>query len=288
MAASVGPQFEGKMTLAAPDHEHFVQLMQALNPWLNQVVIVGGWAHRLFRLHPLSQHLEFSPLTTLDTDVAIPERLQVLDQDLHESLTKGGFKEEFLGEHRPPVTHYRLGEDAGGFYAEFLTPLIGGGENRGKPKATVRVAGVNSQTLRYLDLLLHSPWHVTLVESKGFPVKKPTRVQVPNGASYLAQKLLIHDERDSKERAKHIVYIHDTIQTFGRSLAQLRGEWNENVRPMLPAKAIARVTNSSGVLFGEVTDTIRDASIEAGSTGRNLPAKELRDVCYAGLKQIFV
>jgi hypothetical protein len=98
---------------------------------------------------------------------------------------------------------------------------------------------------------------------------------------------LIHDKRNSKERAKHAVYIHDTIQTFGRSLAQLQGEWTEHVKPMLPAKSAASVINSADASFGEVTDTIRDASIEAGSTGRNLPPEELREVCYAVLKQIF-
>lgn len=276
------------MTVGASENEHFVRLVQALDPWLNQIVIIGGWAHRLYRLHPLSQRLEFSPLVTLDTDVAIPEKLPVLEQDLHERLKASGFEEELLGEHRPPVTQYRLGKDAGGFYAEFLTPLIGGVENRGKPTATVKVAGVSSQKLRYLDLLLHSPWNVTLVDSAGFSVKQPTRVQIPNGASYLAQKLLIHQKRDSTERAKHVMYIHDTIQTFGRSLAQLQGEWTENVKPMLPARATARVVNSADVLFREVTDTIRDASIEADSTGRNLPARELREVCYTGLRQIFV
>ena len=275
------------MTVESPENEHFVRLVQALNPWLNQIVIIGGWAHRLYRLHPLSQPLEFSPLTTLDTDVAIPDKLPVLEQDLQERLKESGFEEEFLGEHRPPVTHYGLGENAGGFYAEFLTPLNGGAENRGKP-TTISVAGVTSQKLRYLDLLLHAPWNVTLVDSAGFPVKQPTPVQIPNGASYLAQKLLIHDERNSKDRAKHAVYIHDTIQTFGRSLAQLQGEWTEHVKSMLPAKAAAKVMNSANALFGEVTDTIRDASIEAGSTGRDVPPEELREVCYAGLKQIFV
>jgi len=275
------------MTVESPENKHFVRLVQALNPWLNQIVIIGGWAHRLYRLHPLSQRLEFSPLTTVDTDVAIPEKLPVLEQDLQERLKESGFEEEFLGAHRPPITHYGLGENAGGFYAEFLTPLIGGAGNRGKTTATIRVSAVTTQKLRYLDLLLHAPWHVTLLDSAGYPVKQPIPVQIPNGASYLAQKLLIHDKRNSKERAKHAVYIHDTIQTFGRSLAQLQGEWTEHVKPMLPAKAAASVINSADASFGEVTDTIRDASIEAGSTGRNLPPEELREVCYAGLKQIF-
>ena len=30
----------------------FVRLVAALEPWLDQIVVVGGWAHRLYRLHP--------------------------------------------------------------------------------------------------------------------------------------------------------------------------------------------------------------------------------------------
>jgi hypothetical protein len=56
---------------------------------------------------------------------------------------------------------------------------------------------------------------------------------------------------------------------------------------MLPAKAAAKLINSADALFGEVTDTIRDASLEVGGTGRNVPPEELREVCYAGLTQIF-
>ena len=66
------------MTAGAPENEHFVRLVHALNPWLNQVVIIGGWAHRLYRLHPLAQRMEYPPLTTLDTDIAVPERITTL------------------------------------------------------------------------------------------------------------------------------------------------------------------------------------------------------------------
>jgi hypothetical protein len=48
------------------------RLVDALEPWLDQVVIIGGWAHRLYRLHPLAQTLEHEPLGTFDTDIAVP------------------------------------------------------------------------------------------------------------------------------------------------------------------------------------------------------------------------
>jgi len=52
----------------------FVQLIEALEPWLEQVVLIGGWAHRLYRLDPRAQTLRYPPLTTLDSDIAVPLR----------------------------------------------------------------------------------------------------------------------------------------------------------------------------------------------------------------------
>jgi hypothetical protein len=59
----------------APDIAGFSRLITALDPWLDRVVIVGGWAHRLYHLHPSAQTLDFAPLTTLDADVALPPTL---------------------------------------------------------------------------------------------------------------------------------------------------------------------------------------------------------------------
>ena len=38
--------------------DYFARLVEALEPWLDRVVIIGGWAHRLYRLHPLAQPLD--------------------------------------------------------------------------------------------------------------------------------------------------------------------------------------------------------------------------------------
>ncbi len=120
----------------SPENEHFGRLILALEPWLDQVVIIGGWAHRLYRLDARAQPLSYAPILTLDTDVAIPAQLDVTKHDIRERLAAQGFKER-LGHHQPPATHYRLGEQETGFYAEFLTPLTGSEHTRaGKPKAT--------------------------------------------------------------------------------------------------------------------------------------------------------
>lgn len=270
----------------SPENHSFARLIVSLEPWLGKVVIIGGWAHRLYRLDPRAQQLNYAPLITLDTDVAIPSPLHVKDADIRQRLASHGFHEEFLGDDQPPATHYRLSGEETGFYAEFFTPLTGSVFTRGgKRNATMRIAGVVSQKIRYIELLLIAPWTVSLDESIGFPFPKAKRVRIANPASFLAHKVLIHTKRTRAKFAKDIVYIHDTLETFGGRLDDLRSEWINRVRPELHKKSVRVVERVAETLFGEMSDPIRQAALIA--SGRQLSPEAILEVCSAGLKQIF-
>ena len=112
-----------------------------------------------------------------------------------------------MSDDRPPVTHYHLGPDDEGFYAEFLTPLSGSEDRRdGRPDVTERISGIVAQKLRYLEVLLIEPWIVRLDANLGFHLAEPADVRVTNPASYIAQKLLIHSRRSRANRAKDVLY----------------------------------------------------------------------------------
>jgi hypothetical protein len=225
-------------------------------------------------------------LLTLDTDVAIPARLEVREQDLRERLTSAGFKEHFLGDHQPPATHYRLGDEEGSFYAEFLTPLIGSErDQRGNLRATTRVAGVTSQNLRYVDLLLASPLKVELSQANGFPFEHPKQVQIAHPTRFMAQKLLIHDRRERRSRAKDILYLHDSIELFGASLKVLTEEWKLAAKPALAEGAVRTIEGAPDTVFSKVTDDIRGAAQAAA--GRALTPEGVQELCRAGLKVVF-
>jgi hypothetical protein len=85
-----------------PEIEAFSKLIVALEPWLGEVVLVGGWAHRLYRLDPRARKLDYLPLTTLDGDVAIPSKLKKEESTVRKRLLAAGFLEEFIGGDRPP------------------------------------------------------------------------------------------------------------------------------------------------------------------------------------------
>ena len=116
--------------MAGPsDAEYFARLVEALDPWLDQVVIIGGWAHRLYRLHPLAQPLDYEPLGTFDTDIAVPLDLPTTGEQIRARLLERDFREELMGDMQPPAAHYRVESGDNSFYAEFLTPLEGSAVN---------------------------------------------------------------------------------------------------------------------------------------------------------------
>ena len=274
------------MTGSSADLENFGHLIEALSPWLDQVVIIGGWAHRLYRLHPSAQELDYPPLTTIDADVAVPIGLKATGQSIHERLTATGFQAEFLGHHKPPATHYRLIDQTGGFYAEFLTPLVGSLDSRrGKQSATKRIAGVTSQRLRHVDFLLAAPWRVDLSASESFHFAEGKAVLIANPVSFLAQKLLVYPKRNRSERAKDILYIHDTLETFGARIADLRTEWSHRIRPGIHSRSLRIIERAPETLFAAMSDPVRQASRIAQP--RTVTPEAVRELCAFGLSRIF-
>lgn len=182
------------------DFESFGRLIDALRPWLPRLVIVGGWAHRLHRYHALANPPHYLPIRTLDADLAF-SKASALHGDVYAALEKAGFIEQLRGDVAPPVTKYSLGKENSGFFAEFLTPLRGDGlKSNGAPDATVATAGITAQKLRYLELLLISPWSVRLARNGSVPVASDVEVFVPSATSFIVQKLLIHSDRNPSVR----------------------------------------------------------------------------------------
>jgi hypothetical protein len=266
------------------DFEGFARLVTVLRPWLAQFVIVGGWAHRLHRFHRLASPPDHLPLRTRDTDLAFSPDA-TLAGDIRTALLAAGFTEELSGDNAPPATHYCLGEEDAGFYAEFLTPLFGSGVKRdGKPDATMLKAGITAQKMRYLELLLVSPWSVLVGPEKKVPIAADVALFLPNPTSFIVQKLLIHSDRTPDKRAQDALYIHDTLELFGASLNELQRLWLEVVRPTMPVKTARRVEATARALCAEVTDTIREAA--RIPRDRRLTPENVQRACEYGLGEV--
>ena len=259
----------------------FARLVSALEPWLRDVVIIGGWAHQLFRLHPNAQQLDYPPLTTIDTDVAMTSNLVGREPDIRARLLARGFTEEFLGDDQPPATHYHLGEESGGFYAEFLTPLIGSVSSRkGKRKATLEISGVVSQQLRHVEILLQHPWTIDFRVNGAV-----TKIRIANPVAFIVQKVLIHGKRGREDRAKDILYMHDTLEVFGSRLPELRELWRASTVPQLHKRDASKISGSADVLFREIKDDIRRAA--QIPVERRLTPNAVREACRSEFIEVF-
>jgi hypothetical protein len=100
----------------------------------------------------------------------------------------------------------------------------------------------------------------------------------------MAQKLLIHEKRDRRSRAKDILYLHDTIELLGGSLDVLTDEWSR-LRQALSEGAIRTVEGAVDTMFSKITDEIRGAAQAAA--GRGLTPQAVQELCRAGLKIVF-
>lgn len=162
---------------------------------------------------------------------------------------------------------------------EFLAPLAGGEFKRdGTRDVTTSVAGVTAQKLRHLDILLIAPWTVTL-DLAGVS----TRTMIANPVSYIVHKLLISGMRRPEGRAKDVLYIHDTLELFARSLRELRELWLGKVQRGLGRRTEAKLLRARKRLFGSVTETIREAAVM--TTGRRSP-ESLYELCDVGLARL--
>lgn len=266
------------------DLDSFGRLLQAIEPWRAHLVVVGGWAHRLHRFHPLASIPDYAPLITLDTDLAFGAEAP-LDGDICSALVASGFNEEFSGEHKPPVAHYTLGDEGAGFYAEFLTPLRGSETKRnGEPDATMTRAGVTAQKLRHLELLLLQPWPIKIGADQGVPLPRPFEVLVANPTAFIVQKLLIQKQRPPVKQAQDVLYIHDTIELFGGALPALAALWKNSLAPSLGAKAAKRVSDGADTTFLSVTDVLREAV--RIPQDRKLTPGRVAATCHLALNQV--
>lgn len=266
------------------DGEAFGRLLDALRPWHRHLVLVGGWAHRLHRFHPLADPPAYLPIRTRDADFAIPPAVR-LAGDISAALERAGFEEEFSGEEHSPAAQYHLGDADRGFHVEFLAPLTGSGRRRdGRADATVKRAGVVAQKLRYVDVLLVKPWTVGLSQDVGVALPEPAEIVLANPVTFIAQKLVIHNQRPPAKRAQDVLYIHDTLDLFGPRLESLRELWVDEVQPELPER-VARDVVQLQEQFATITDAVRGATRIAQA--RALSPERVREACTYGLAEVF-
>ena len=116
------------MEFSSPD-AFLVHVLWTFRPYLNRLVLVGGFAVRLYELHPRASQATIRVLRTFDADLATAnDRIPVAGESLAALAEAAGFRLDFRGDHTPPVIKFvqkdasaeASGEDQ--YTIEFLAP----------------------------------------------------------------------------------------------------------------------------------------------------------------------
>jgi len=199
-----------------------VPVVQALEPILADVLVVGGWAHRLHREHPLALTLDEQPIQTSDCDLAFGLQTPAPPGlDLAACFDRAGFDYIDIGTEFQESGVFRSRNDPT-FTVQLLVPRRGSGTTRaGDPIRSRRVGGVPVEVLRGLDLLEVEPWRVAWDVGS----RKRVELSVCHPIPFLLAKLVLTcvASRALEDRAKDLIYVLDTIRLFaGREEALLQ------------------------------------------------------------------
>ncbi len=180
----------------------------AIGPYLDVVVVAGGWVPHIYELLYDANTAGRSPRTR-DIDLAVPRSVPVRDRSIDELLKGADFHCEFHSLNSPPVTKYvATQDDDDTIEIEFITDAPGASE-----AAILVQPDLTAQELHYVGLLLEDPWRVDLVDLTDGEVELTILVPRP-GAFIFHKSLVFKNRRDRLKAEKDLYYIFFVLDTF--------------------------------------------------------------------------
>ena len=237
-------------------------LIDALRPWLGHLVIVGGWAHRLHRLHPLAGEPAHPTVTNARRGLCALARTRRSPGDISEALDAAGFNRTFLGEDAPPVTHYSLDDDVAASTRSSWCRSRGarsGATGSATSRCRRRASPRRSSGISTCCSMPRGPCTLARTRrsarpsSADRPAAEPRQLHRPEAAD--------PRKATSNKKAQDVLYIHDTLELFGGATGRTaRGVDRSGAADDAGKDREAAREARALALFEQVTDTIREAA----------------------------
>jgi len=207
-------------------------VLKALAPYLDEIVIAGGWAPYLYGLQKTPPP-EAVSLKTRDIDLAVSRRIPERAASIDHLLEEAGFAGELRSIGTPPVTVY------GGKYGgeEVEAALITSARGVGEGVRTVQT-GLTAQEPRYVELLLKKRWALPLdVLSDGELEGSPW---VPTPAAFILRKGLVHKRRTGALKRENVGIAGPLRCRSGPCLRSAEATWARPALGASPASSCPR------------------------------------------------
>lgn len=234
-----------------------LKAMEVLAPYLDEIVIVGGWVPFLYNRygqmsspHPL--------LRTMDIDVVVPRRVKERGRlTIYELLLRAGYEARIYGSD-VPVVKYELASPV--TEIEFITPEIG---KPGKAVLTVQ-RGLTAQALRYVQILLENTKKIKISDTMyGSDISLVVTVPLPG--AFIYQKGLTlspGSRRPSPKVSKDLYYIFSFVDS------------SRELRDSIPAEINSLRSRYAASWFRSFVKNLNDYFPEAGGEGPALVATQ--------------
>ena len=205
------------MDVSESDLVSLLKTLDTLKPYLEDIVIVGGWVPYLYRKYGAIPARHPS-VRTGDIDIAVPNVVPDKGRTTIDELLSGaGYTTRIYGSNSGAVK-YEL--DTPPTEIEFITPEIG----KPKEESIAVQSGLLAQPLRYLGILLDSTRQITITERLA-DLDFTAAVKVPTPAAFVFQKTLTSPlRRDKNKEAKDLYYIFDLLDSTPETRSQIPAE----------------------------------------------------------------
>ena len=229
----------------------FVRTLFALEPYLGDIVLVGGWVHELYLREGGFQQ---QPVRTDDIDFTLPETLDPAGRPFLLELTKrAGFEPDICGEGGEAL---RLVQPVGETLLDL--DLITEGA---RPHSAAVIAGQDGlivQAYPGQKILLENARWIWVGEDVHASLKVPVKVRVPTVPAYVLHKGLSATQRTRVDKqAKDYVYEYEILAhpTLGPTaiagLADLASRYPDDYRRWRASLEFASAAGGTRRLIAE-------------------------------------
>jgi hypothetical protein len=257
----------GPVDPVASPRDAFARTVRALEPYAEDVVLIGGWVHALL-LASVNDHV--SAIYTDDIDITIPRRLIAAGRPtLVELATEAGFEIDPLSD--IPGSPIRLIVQGPGGTVIDLDIMA----EASTPHEAVRIDGQPDLAAQGYPgqqfLLDHAQW-VAVGPDVHPLLDPPTRVRIPTVGAYVIHKGLSSATRTRRAKvAKDLVYLYEILRhpTLGHTAraeirelaaesAELVDQWAAHLSSVLGNEPTLREMASQLLLAGRTVGSEPD------------------------------
>jgi hypothetical protein len=198
--------------------DSFFLALDALKPYLPDIVISGGWVPFVYHAYLDTPKPKERPLKTNDVDITVPMGLKPGQRpSLRKLLEAGDFEERrkmpmIPSEQKgPEETIYEVSKNGVDIELTFLAPRIG----MDKRPAAELPSGVVATLLPYVRILLASTMPVRISGRTSQGQEIDLEATIPTPEAYCYQKGLSFVTRASRaKKAKDLYYLFDLLANY--------------------------------------------------------------------------